>query len=130
MANELLVEQLENLKLLATNNYPLCSLTDVCDGTEEIVGDTITDEERVLVLPATYDLIAQNILSFPKVTDVSIDNYYTITYQLPNGGEIVKTVDMRTENKIINTLSGDVPDGVSLVKTITITDDAITEEFS
>jgi len=130
MANEILIDVVNNLKLLTTNNYPLCDITNNCDGTEDIVSDPITDEDRVLVLPATYDLIAQNILSFPKVIDTSIDNYYVTTYTLPGDKKIIKTVDMRTENKIINTLSGDVPNGVDLVKIITINDDNITEEFN
>jgi len=131
MMNELLVEKLNNLKLLATNNYPLCNLLDNCNGDEDnITGDEITENIKTVVLPATYEIIAQNILSFPYIVDTSNDDYYVTKYLLPDDKVITKITDMRNENLIIFTLSGDVPNGVSLIKKIYIENNKIRTEYS
>ena len=125
--NELIVEKLNNLKLLATNNYPLCEILNVCDDTttDDIVGDETTVTDRTIVFPATYEIIAKNILNFPYTIDISDENYYVKTFTLSDTQSITQTIDMRNPDNIVSTLSGDVPEGVNLIKRVITENDEI-----
>lgn len=127
---EEIISSLDKLKLLATNNYPLARLFGL-DQTnpDAIVGDELTDAERVLVLPATYNMIASNLMSFPYVIDTSDPDYIITTYKLDDVNTITKTVDTRDPNVIVSTLSGNVPNSVTLVNRIYISDTEIRSEF-
>jgi hypothetical protein len=71
----------------------------------------------------------KNIASFPYTIDISNDNIYVKRYALPDNKEIVVTTDMRNEQIITSTLSGDVPDGFPKIRKTYITNDDITVEY-
>jgi hypothetical protein len=117
MATSKLDSKFGNILLLSTNNYPLCSVMGRCDDNEE--EDEYGNTTKIVhVALVTFETILKNIVCFPNITDIDDDDYYVRKYSLPDDKEITLTVDMRVDDIITSTLSGDVPDGINLVKTV------------
>lgn len=110
--------------LKGTNNYPLWQAFN--DGNVPTDISTLCEPCQ---LELTYEMFYKNIASFPYTIDISNDNIYVKRYALPDNKEIVVTTDMRNEQIITSTLSGDVPDGFPKIRKTYITNDDITVEY-
>jgi len=115
--------EVNNIQLLSTNNYPLYQGT-LPDGSTPppttTTNPTIDSNLANALSGATHEELRKNIASYPHSINNTDKKYVIVTYTTSATTSIIVTTDMRTTGKIVITISGDVPSGVLLTKTITM----------
>lgn len=118
MTNEL-ANVYTNINKNSINNYPLRKYDDlVLANSDTGIPRTIINAEFYSRLnKITFETIYQNLQSYPYVIDFSDKKLMTKTYTTGPTSSIVVTIDMRSVDKIIYTLDGDIPIDVKRKKT-------------
>jgi len=129
--------------LKSTNNYPLGDINDILPpgyipgetndnwngvgGSGGIVGGSgnngVGNTTIIYDVKDTYERVYKNLESLPHEINMANKKFIVTDYTHPDDSVTTVTTDMTTDYLIISTISGNVPDGIDLVKTTTIDPD-------
>lgn len=111
------------------NNYVLswCPTSDDDinndnDDDNDIDDNPVTPPEAVIATSSAFEVLYENLSSYPYDLDMSNKKFIVKTFTLPDNKSITITNDSTVPDKIVSKISGDTGIPVILVKTILLTD--------